>query len=80
MIVNLFSFLSHFGFLGVNFPGFPGVPVSYMIPSVAYPVGYGANGIGGKYLSNKVRISSVSYRTKYYIQYFFRLLIFIEEH
>ncbi|CAL9110433.1 unnamed protein product [Musa textilis] len=42
-----------FPYSGVNFPGFPGVPVSYLIPSVAYPVGYGANGIGGKYLSNK---------------------------
>ncbi|CAD5180554.1 unnamed protein product [Musa acuminata subsp. malaccensis] len=49
---------SPYPYSGVNFPGFPGVPVSYMIPSVAYPVGYGANGIGGKYLSNKVRISS----------------------
>ncbi|CAL9149076.1 protein BTR1-like [Musa acuminata AAA Group] len=45
---------SPFTYSGVSFPGFPGVPVGYMIPSVAYcPVSYGPNGIEGKYPSNK---------------------------
>ncbi|KAG6531670.1 hypothetical protein ZIOFF_005487 [Zingiber officinale] len=36
---------------GINFPG---VPVGYMIPSVAYsPVTYRPNGSGGKYSNNK---------------------------
>ncbi|RRT39086.1 hypothetical protein BHE74_00025929, partial [Ensete ventricosum] len=39
----------------VNFPGFPGFPVGYMVPSVAYStISYGSNGSGGKYPSNKV--------------------------
>ncbi|URE21734.1 RNA-binding protein [Musa troglodytarum] len=45
--------------LGANSPGFPGVPVGYMVPSVSYgPVSYGPNGSGGKYPSNKGVASS----------------------
>ena len=48
--------------IGVSLPGFPGVPVGYMIPSVAYcPVSYGPNGIEGKYPSNKVRNTIFAY-------------------
>ncbi|URE21736.1 RNA-binding protein [Musa troglodytarum] len=44
---------------GANSPGFPGVPVGYMVPSVSYgPVSYGPNGSGGKYPSNKGVASS----------------------
>ncbi|KMZ59852.1 RNA-binding protein Nova-1 [Zostera marina] len=38
---------------GINFPG---IPVSYMFPSIAYntnTVSYGSNGIGGKFPNNK---------------------------
>ncbi|THU58435.1 hypothetical protein C4D60_Mb03t14220 [Musa balbisiana] len=42
---------SAFTYSGANYPG---VPVGYMIPSVAYgPVSYGPNGVGGKYPINK---------------------------
>ncbi|CAL9153170.1 unnamed protein product [Musa hybrid cultivar] len=48
------TFNSPFPYSGVNFPGFPGFPVGYMVPSVAYsPISYGSNGSGGKYPSNK---------------------------
>ncbi|XP_010940545.1 protein BTR1 isoform X1 [Elaeis guineensis] len=49
---------SPFPYAGVNFPGYPGVPMGYMIPSVAYStVTYGSNGLGGKYPSNKGMMS-----------------------
>ncbi|XP_042435772.1 protein BTR1-like isoform X2 [Zingiber officinale] len=42
---------SPYQYSGINFPG---VPVGYMIPSVAYsPVTYRPNGSGGKYSNNK---------------------------
>ncbi|XP_072967636.1 protein BTR1-like [Typha angustifolia] len=48
------SLSSPFPYAGVNFPGYPGVPVGYMIPSVAYnTMNYGPNGYGGRYPSNK---------------------------
>ncbi|WOL18960.1 protein BTR1 isoform X1 [Canna indica] len=51
---------SPFPYSGVNFPGFPGVPVGYMIPPVPYnPVSYGPNGSGGKYPTNKGASSPV---------------------
>ncbi|XP_042470547.1 protein BTR1-like isoform X1 [Zingiber officinale] len=44
---------SPYQYSGINFPG---VPVGYMIPSVAYsPVTYRPNGSGGKYSNNKMQ-------------------------
>ncbi|KAK1265868.1 hypothetical protein QJS04_geneDACA000264 [Acorus gramineus] len=53
------SISSPFPYSGVNFSGYHGVPVGYMLPSagpVAY--NYGTNGVGGKYPSNKGLMSS----------------------
>ncbi|CAL9104347.1 unnamed protein product [Musa textilis] len=50
---------SPFPYSGANSPGFPGVPVGYMVPSVSYgPVSHRPNGSGGKYPSNKGVASS----------------------
>lgn len=54
----MFAFL----FEGVNFPGLPGNPVGYMIPSAAYShANYGPNGVGGKYPNNKVRTLYINF-------------------
>ncbi|KAJ6842720.1 protein BTR1-like [Iris pallida] len=48
------SLSSPFPYGGANFPGFPGAPVGYLMPTMAYnTMNYGSNGIGGKYPSNK---------------------------
>ncbi|OAY85978.1 protein BTR1-like [Ananas comosus] len=45
---------SPFPYAGVNFPGYPGVPVGYMIPPTAYnTIGYGLNGHGGRFPNNR---------------------------
>ncbi|KAL5709731.1 Protein btr1 [Ranunculus cassubicifolius] len=51
------SMTAPFTYAGVNFGGFPGVPYGYMVPpvgAIAYnAVGYGPNGVGGKFQNNK---------------------------
>ncbi|XP_072979740.1 protein BTR1-like [Typha angustifolia] len=55
------SLSSPFPYAGVNFPGYPGVPVGYMLPSVGYNTSnYGLNGNGGRYPNNKGRASAAS--------------------
>ncbi|MQL94825.1 hypothetical protein Taro_027483, partial [Colocasia esculenta] len=45
---------SPYPYAGVNLSGFHGIPIGYVIPSVAYnTINYGPNGAGGKYPSNK---------------------------
>lgn len=51
------SMTAPFTYAGVNFSGFHGVPYGYLVPPVAplayNAVGYGPNGIGGKFPNNK---------------------------
>ncbi|KAK1284014.1 hypothetical protein QJS10_CPB21g00280 [Acorus calamus] len=48
---------SPFPYAGVNFSGYPGVPVGYVLPP-AGTYNYGPNGVGGKYPNNKGLMSS----------------------
>ncbi|OAY81114.1 protein BTR1-like isoform X2 [Ananas comosus] len=58
------SLSSPFPYAGVNVPGYPGVPVGYMMPPVGYnTMNYGPNGQGGRYPSNKGNTSSVPTRS-----------------